>query len=239
MTDDNQQNESTHCSENQENNTFKKRTASKSLTNYGAAPFTDQVLLANVLRTGYKGMTALELSSQLLRWFGSLDNLIHTDPQRFLKIKSLGRAKISQLQAIKELCRRVNTQNIVKGQLINSPKAVQNQLQQHFKGMKREVFACLFLDTQHRFLDLKSLFYGTIDSAAIYPREIAKLALELNAAAVILAHNHPSGDPEPSHSDIQITQTIKEALTLLDIRVLDHVVMGADQMVSLAQRGLI
>ena len=209
------------------------------LIKYGPAKLSDQELLAILLRTGCKGMNVLELGSLLINRFGGLDKLLNTGHEQLQKVKGLGQAKVTQLVAIMELCRRVLRQQITQTDTLTSTEATRQYMQLHFQGLEREVFACLFLDSRHRILALENLFYGTIDSAAVYPREVVKRGLSLNAAAVILAHNHPSGDPEPSQADIRITRTIKDALGLVDIRVLDHMVVGAGEIVSLAERLLI
>ncbi|WP_263081355.1 DNA repair protein RadC [Endozoicomonas sp. Mp262] len=209
------------------------------LLKYGPGALSDIELIAILLRTGYQGMPVLELSSSLLEQFGGLDALLNADHRQLRSVKGLGQAKIAQLAAILEMCRRVLKRRVDRSNAITSPDRVRHYLQLHFQGLEREVFACLFLDTRHRVLSLETLFQGTIDSAAVYPREIVKRALELNASAVILAHNHPSGDPEPSQADIRITQTIIDALGLVDIRVLDHMIIGAGDTVSLVERGII
>lgn len=184
-------------------------------------------------------MDVMTLSHHLIKRFGSLDALLSISQQQLQALRGLGKAKASELSAILEICRRVLAQRVEQQDVIKSPDATRQYLQLHFRGLEREEFACLFLDTRHRVLALETLFQGTLDSAAVYPREIVKRALELNAAAVILSHNHPSGDPQPSQADIRITQKIREALQLLDIRLLDHMIVGKGDVVSMAEHGLI
>ena len=209
------------------------------LLGQGAQALSDVELLAILLRTGYRGTHVLNLSRQLLQQFDSLDGLLSASQQQLTNLKGLGQAKVAELSAILEICQRVLSQRMAERSVINSPSTTRQYLQLHFRGLQREEFACLFLDTRHRVLTLETLFQGTIDSAAIYPREVVKRALELNAAAVIISHNHPSGDPQPSESDIRITHEIRDALKLLDIRLLDHIVIGKGEVVSLAEHGLI
>ena len=209
------------------------------LLGQGAQALSDAELLAILLRTGFRGTHVLSLSRQLLHHFDSLDGLLSANQHQLSKIKGLGQAKIAELSAILEICQRVLSQRMAEKNVINSPTATRQYLQLHFRGLQREEFACLFLDTRHRVLALETLFQGTIDSAVIYPREVVKRALELNAAAVIISHNHPSGDASPSEADIRITHEIRDALKLLDIRLLDHMVIGKGEVVSLAERGLI
>ncbi len=216
---------------------FDREQPREKLLKYGPEILADEELLAILLRTGCQGMHVMELSSDLLRRFGGLDGLLSAECHRLQSIKGLGDAKVSQLVAILELCRRVLSRKLEHVDALTKPDETRDYLKLHFQGLEKEVFACLFLDTRHRVLALENLFFGTVDSAAVYPREIVKRALQLNASAVILAHNHPSGDPEPSQADIRITYTIREALALVDIRVLDHMIIGCGKTVSLAERG--
>ena len=209
------------------------------LLNRGAASLNDAELLAILLRTGYRGVSVIEFAASLIRHFNSLDALLSASNGELRSIKGLGKAKTAELQAILEICRRVLQQKASSGNVMTNPDNTRQYLQLHFRDQERELFACLFLDTRHRVLALETLFQGTIDSAAVYPREILKRALELNASAVILSHNHPSGDPEPSQADIRITGTIKTALELINIRLLDHMIIGKGATVSLAERGLV
>ena len=209
------------------------------LLNHGAETLSDIELLAILLRTGSKGIGVIELSRTLIHHFGSLDELLTARPVQLKRFKGLGEAKIAELLAILAICQRVLEHRVKQGNALTSPDSTRQYLQMHFRGQSSEQFACLFLDTRHRVIVLETLFYGTINSAAVYPREILKRALALNASAVILSHNHPSGDPEPSQADIRITRTIKQALELIDIKCLDHMIVGQGQIVSLAERGLL
>ncbi|WP_366139484.1 DNA repair protein RadC [uncultured Endozoicomonas sp.] len=205
----------------------------------GASALTETELLAILLRTGCQGLNVLDLSAQLLSQFKGLNGLLTTEHQELVAIKGLGPAKATQLSAILEMCRRVLNQKLAKSDVITSPNSTREYLQLHFQGLEREVMACLFLDTRHRIIALETLFQGTLNSATVHPREVVKKALSLNASSLILCHNHPSGDPEPSQADIQITQTLKEALQLVDIDVLDHMIVGQGEILSMAEHGLI
>lgn len=205
----------------------------------GAASLSDGELLAIFLRTGVKGYSAVDLARQLLTQFGGLRALINADRTDFCAQFGLGPAKYVQLQAVLEISRRCQAEQLQRGSALTSPDLVRDYLQLQLSDRSREVFACLLLDSQHRVICFDELFKGTIDSATVHPREVVKLALKHNAAAMILAHNHPSGVAEPSLADQNITKRIKEALTLVDIRLLDHLVVGAGETVSLAERGMI
>lgn len=209
------------------------------LLRQGAASLSDGELLAIFLRTGVKGCSAVDLARQLLLRFGGLRALIKADQQAFCQQLGLGPAKYVQLQAVMEISRRCQAEQLQRDSALTSPDLVREYLQLQLSDRSREVFACLLLDSQHRVICFEELFKGTIDSATVHPREVVKLALSHNAAAMILAHNHPSGIAEPSLADQNITQRIKEALSLVDIRLLDHMVVGAGVTVSLAERGLI
>ncbi|UTW02512.1 DNA repair protein RadC [Amphritea atlantica] len=209
------------------------------LLRQGAASLSDGELLAIFLRTGVKGSSAVDLARQLLIRFGGLRPLIKADQQAFCQQLGLGPAKYVQLQAVLEISRRCQAEQLQRDSALTSPDLVRDYLQLQLSDRNREVFACLLLDSQHRVICFEELFQGTIDSATVHPREVVKLALSHNAAAIILAHNHPSGIAEPSLADQNITQRIKEALSLVDIRLLDHMVVGSGVTVSLAERGLI
>jgi DNA repair protein RadC len=205
----------------------------------GASSLSDGELLAIFLRTGVKGQSAVDLARHLLMRFGGIRPLIRADLQTFCREMGLGPAKYVQLQAVMEISRRCQAEQLQRDSALTSPDLVRDYLQLQLSDNSREVFACLLLDSQHRVICYEELFKGTIDSAAVHPREVVKLALSHNAAAIILAHNHPSGVAEPSQADQSITLRIKEALQLVDIRLLDHMVIGAGVTVSLAERGLI
>lgn len=203
----------------------------------GASALTDAELLAIFLRTGVKGKTAVDLARDLLNDFGSLKALLDAKQQRFCEARGLGDAKYVQLQAVLEMAKRHFKEILQRGDALTSPEVTRAYLSAQLRGYSYEVFACLFLDNQHRVIQLDELFRGTIDSASVYPREVVKRALHHNAAAVIFAHNHPSGIAEPSAADKHITEKLKQALALFDIRVLDHFIVGDGTPYSLAEHG--
>ncbi|GAA3543803.1 RadC family protein [Zobellella aerophila] len=207
------------------------------LLSRGPGSLSDAELLAIFLRTGAKGMDAVTLARTLLTEFGSLRQLLQADQQQFCQGPGLGPAKFVQLQASLELMRRFLDERLVRTHALTSPQLTRQYLQAQLRDQPREVFALLLLDNQHRVIKFHELFYGTLDAAAVYPREIVALALKLSVAAVILVHNHPSGVAEPSRADRMITERIQSALGLLDIRVLDHLVVGDGETVSFAERG--
>ncbi|MDD5266411.1 MAG: DNA repair protein RadC [Methylococcales bacterium] len=203
----------------------------------GATALTDAELLAIFLRTGTAGKSAVDLARELLADFGSLKALLDADQQRFCLGHGLGDAKYTQLQAVLEMAKRHFNEVLQRGSALTSPEITRAYLSAQLRGYSYEVFACLFLDNQHRVIKLDELFRGTIDGASVYPREVVKQALYHNAAAVIFAHNHPSGITEPSLADKQITEKLKQALTLFDIRVLDHFIIGDGEPYSFAEHG--
>ncbi|SCN47894.1 RadC family protein [methanotrophic endosymbiont of Bathymodiolus puteoserpentis (Logatchev)] len=205
----------------------------------GAEILSDAELLAIFLRTGIKGKTAVDLARDLLTDFGSLRELLLADCDNFTRAKGLGTAKYAQLQAVLEMARRHTFEELDRGDILTSPEATRAYLSQQLRHYQYEVFACLFLDNQHHILEFEELFRGTIDSASVYPREVIKKALAHNAAAVIFAHNHPSGISEPSQADKLITDKLKQALALIDIRVLDHFIIGDGMPYSFAENGLL
>ena len=205
----------------------------------GSEVLTDAELLAIFLRTGITGKTAVDLARELLDQFGSLQALLNADQTQFCQGKGLGSAKYAQLQAVLEMARRHFVEILQRGDALTSPEATRAYLSAQLRGYSYEVFACLFLDNQHRIIQLEELFRGTIDGASVYPREVAKRALFHNAAAVIFAHNHPSGINEPSQADRNITDKLKQALTLFDIRVLDHFIIGDGEPYSFAENDLL
>lgn len=206
---------------------------------HGADTLTDAELLAIFLRTGIQGKTAVDLAQDLLIEFGSLQALMQADCATFTLAKGLGNAKYAQLQAVLEMARRHTFEALDRGDVLTSPEATRAYLSSQLRSYPYEVFACLFLDNQHHILEFEELFRGTIDGASVYPREVVKKALAHNAAAVIFAHNHPSGISEPSQSDRLITNKLKQALDLLDIRVLDHFIIGDGIPYSFAEHGLL
>lgn len=204
----------------------------------GSQTLTDAELLAIFLRTGIRGKTAVDLSEDLLKGFDGLRPLLKADMETFCERPGLGTAKYAQLQAVLEMARRYLFEGLQRGDSLSSPEDTRQFLSSQLRDYPHEVFAVLFLDQRHRVIRFEEMFRGTIDGANVYPREVVKKALEHNAAAVIFAHNHPSGVAEPSQSDERITKRLKEALSLVDIRVLDHFVVG-DEVVSFAERGLL
>ena len=205
----------------------------------GAASLTDAELLAIFLRTGSPGKSAVDLANDLLVEFTCLRALMQADCATFTQAKGLGNAKYAQLQAVLEMARRHTFEILDRGDVLTSPEATRAYLSNQLRHYPHEVFACLFLDNQHHILKFEELFRGTIDGASVYPREVVKKALEHNAAALIFAHNHPSGISEPSQADKLITDKLKEALALLDIRVLDHFIIGDGKPYSFAEHGLL
>lgn len=205
----------------------------------GPQALTDAELLAIFLRIGTRGKSAVDLAKDLLDEFGSLRELLNADLQRFCLCRGLGNAKYAQLQAVLEMARRHFVEILERGDALTSPETTSAYLSAQMRGYSYEVFACLFLDNQHRVIEFEELFRGTIDGASVYPREVLKRALYHNAAAMIFAHNHPSGISEPSQADRQITDKLKQALGLIDIRVLDHFIIGDGAPYSFAEHGLI
>ncbi|WP_394127378.1 DNA repair protein RadC [Vibrio hepatarius] len=209
------------------------------LLSHGPHSLTDAELLAIFLRTGTQGMNVLALSDHLIKEFGSLRALFSADLDEFCHHKGLGVAKFVQLQATLEMTQRYLAETLKRGEALTSPEQTKLYLSGLLRDKQREEFYVLFLDNQHRVISGEPLFQGTIDAASVYPREVVKRSLEHNAAALILAHNHPSGVAEPSQSDRRITRRIIDALALVDIRVLDHFVVGDGEIVSFAERGWI
>lgn len=203
----------------------------------GASALSDAELLAIFLRTGIPGHTAVDLARSLLQEFGGLRQLLGAEQRNFCQGRGLGLAKYAQLQAVVEMSRRYLQQQLQESDALTSPDATRRYLQAQLRHYPHEVFSCLYLDNRHRVIAFEELFRGTIDGASVHPREVVKRALAHNAAALILAHNHPSGVAEPSQADRQITAHLKQALSLVDIRVLDHIVIGEGDPVSLAERG--
>ena len=205
---------------------------------HGPQSLSDAELLAIFLRTGIAGLPVMALARQLIAEFGGLRSLLTASCDQFCTIKGLGTAKYAQLQAALEMARRVMDEPLRQGDPLRSPADTRRFLASRLGTYPHEVFAGLFLDNRHRVIRYQELFRGTIDGASVYPREVVREALGCNAAAVIFAHNHPSGVAEPSQADIQLTQRLKDALGLVDIRVLDHMVVGHGEVISLAERGL-
>lgn len=209
------------------------------LLRQGAESLADAELLAVFLRTGIKGLTAVDLGRKLINRFGSIGKFLNAEKAEILIEHGMGPSKYAQLIAVLELAKRAAEEELKQKDVFTDVDEVKCYVQQQMSGLRQEVFAVLFLDSQHQLLAFRKLFFGTINAAAVYPREIVKQALADNAAAVILVHNHPSGVAEPSQADINITNQIQQALSLIDIRVLDHFIVGHANSVSFAQRGLI
>ncbi|MBS0442919.1 MAG: DNA repair protein RadC [Proteobacteria bacterium] len=205
----------------------------------GPAALADAELVALLLRTGLKGTSVLQLAQQVLDAFGGVAGLLHAEAADLKRIKGLGPAKRAELAAVVELARRSLQQRLADRPAFDSPQAVRDYLQLQLAAREHEVFSVLFLDAQQRLLRFDEMFRGTLTQTSVYPREVVRRALALNAGAVILAHNHPSGVAEPSRADEFLTQSLKSALALVDVRVLDHFVVGKGQIVSFAERGLL
>lgn len=205
----------------------------------GAAALADTELLALLLRTGIAGHDVFALSQQVLDDFDGFHGLLHTGPEALKRVKGLGPAKRAEIAAVMEMARRALAQQIRIAPVFDAPGKVKDYVALHLGGRTQEVFAVLFLDGQHRLIVLQEMFHGTLTQTSVYPREVVKAALAHNAGAVILAHNHPSGVAEPSRADEYLTATLKTALAMVDVRVLDHLVVGRGQVVSLAERGLL
>lgn len=205
----------------------------------GAASLSDAELLAIVLRTGTAGRNVLLMAQDVLDHCNGLAGLLSADAAQLKLLKGLGgSAKRAELLAVMELARRAVAQQLQQRADLGNPELAAHYVQMHLAHKPHECFAVLFLDTQHRLICMETLFTGTLDQASVYPREVAARALLLRAASVVLAHNHPSGNPDPSAADIALTQRLQQALALLDISVLDHLIVAQGHAVSLAQRGL-
>jgi DNA repair protein RadC len=205
----------------------------------GANALSDAELLAIFLRTGIKGKTAVDLARDIISHFGGLRQLLLADQKAFCQFSGLGEAKFSQLQAVIELSRRHLKETLQRGQFLQNPQTTRDYLSAQLRDLPYEVFACLFLDNQHRVIEFEILFQGTINGASVHPREVVRKTLKYNAAALILAHNHPSGIAEPSSADRHITKQLTEALALIDVRILDHIVVGDGECVAFSERGWI
>jgi len=205
----------------------------------GPESLDDEELLAIFLRTGLPGLPVMQLARLLLESFSGLRGLMQAEKDEFLDCPGVGVAKYAQLTSALEMSKRYLESGIRRGESISDPGVTRQFLQLKLRHYAREVFACLFLDNQHRLISYEEMFYGTIDGASVHPREVVKRALEVNAAAVIFAHNHPSGVSEPSQADRRITERLKSALSLVDIRVLDHLVVGDTEVTSFAELGIL
>jgi DNA repair protein RadC len=209
------------------------------LLHSGAAALSDAELLAIFLRTGVTGLTAVDLARDLLNRFGGLRPLLAADRKVFCAAPGLGDAKYAQLQAVLEMGRRHLYESLLRSDQLQNPDDTRRFLIARLRDYPFEVFAALFLDNRHRVITWEELFRGTIDGASVHPREVVRRCLQHNAAAVIFAHNHPSGVSEPSHADESLTRRLVDALGLVDIRVLDHLVVGDGECTSLAELGLL
>jgi DNA repair protein RadC len=205
----------------------------------GAGALADAELLALVLRTGTRGEGVLALAARVLECCGGFAGLLNATPERLASIKGVGPAKRAELLALMEMARRALAERLQAAPVFESPAQVKDYLALALGGLDAEVFACLFLDAQHRLIGLDKMFHGTLTQTSVYPREVVKRALALNAGAVVLAHNHPSGVAEPSQADQWLTGTLKSALALVDVKVLDHVIVGRGSVLSMAERGLL
>jgi DNA repair protein RadC len=205
----------------------------------GAGALSDAELLAIFLRTGVSGKTAVDVARELLARYGGLRDLFQAPVGELCDIGGLGDAKVAQLHAALELGRRFLAERLKRGAELRSVDDTRAYLQAALRDRHQEVFCCLFLDNRHRVLAFEELFRGTLNGTAVYPREIVRRAIGLNAGAVILVHNHPSGVAEPSRADELLTARLREALAMIDVRLLDHLVVGDGEMVSFSERGLI
>lgn len=207
------------------------------LLSHGPKTLSDTELLAIFLHTGIKGKTALDLAHELLRDVGTLKKLLHATPDYFYQIRGIGKAKLALLKAAFELGRRCLEETLPIGEKLNSSIQTKRFMLSRLGDYSYEVFACLFLDNRHRIIAFEELFRGTLTETSVYPREVIKRGLAHNAAKIILAHNHPSGDPSPSSADHEITHLLKKALSLIDIQVIDHVIVGNKICLSFAETG--
>jgi DNA repair protein RadC len=217
----------------------------------GAGALSDAELLALLLRTGIKGKGVLQMADELLQLqgnkpaqgdnagFGGIAGLLNATADDLKRVKGIGPAKRCELIAVLELARRAMAQQLQERTVFADPQAVKHYLQLHLAARSHEVFAVLFLDVQNKLLAMEELFRGTLTQTSVYPREVVIKALHHNAAAVVLAHNHPSGTVQPSRADEALTQTLKAALALVDVRVLDHIIVGPGQALSMAEQGLL
>lgn len=209
------------------------------LLRLGANSLTDIELLALFLRTGFRDKNVLVFAQELLGKFGSLSRLLSADFSQFEDVKGIGQAKYAQLNAVTELAKRYFSSRGVEELTFKNPDAVREFIQSQLTTQEREIFMVIFLDNQHRIIKCSPMFSGTLNHVEVHPREIVREAMKSNAAALILAHNHPSGRAEPSKADRAITERIVNACLFMEIRVLDHLVIGRGEYVSFAERGWI
>jgi DNA repair protein RadC len=206
---------------------------------FGAARLSDEELVAVCLRTGVAGKDAVALARELIGRFGGLSGLLGAEHSAFRGVRGLGEAKAAQLAAVLELARRCLREELRAADALTSPGAVRDYLRLSLGTREHELFVALFLDAQHRVVATEELFRGTLTQTSVYPREVVKAALRANAAAVIFAHNHPSGVAQPSRADEMLTRQLKDALALVDVKVLDHFIVAGTQTLSFAERGLL
>ena len=209
------------------------------LLKFGAARLSDAELLAIFLRTGTKEMPVLSLANHMINHFGNLYSIMNASEKQFTKVKGLGPTKYVQIQAVNELAARCLNNEIAENPSFTDPDLVRRYLLNHFEQTAFERFACLFLNSKNRLINFEYLFTGSISHAQVYPRTVAQQCLKFNAASVIFAHNHPSGDVNPSESDKQLTQKLIETLRLIDVKVLDHFVIGSDKTFSMAEHQML
>ncbi len=205
----------------------------------GAGRLTDAELLAVCLRSGIRGKSAVDLARELIARYRGVGGLLGAEAAELRRVKGLGAAKAAQLAAVLELARRALREDLRAGSALTTPGAVRDYLRLALGARAHEVFVCIHLDAQHRVIGVDELFRGTLTQTSVYPREVVKSALAANAAAVIFAHNHPSGVAQPSQADELLTRQLREALALVDIRVLDHFIIAGSQALSFAERGLL
>ena len=206
----------------------------------GASALSDAELLALLLRTGTKGRGVLQMADEVLDTCGGFAGLLHTAADDLKKIKGLGgSAKRAELLAVTELARRAMSQQLKEREVVATPEAVKHYVQLHLAHRPHEVFAALFLDTRNRLIAMEELFRGTLSHTSVYPREVVLRALKHGAASVVLAHNHPSGALYPSRADEALTQSLKAALALVDVKVLDHVIVAPGGAMSMSEKGLV
>lgn len=209
------------------------------LLKQGAATLTDAELLAIFLRTGVHGKSAVDLARQLLSEFGSLRAILEADLHSFSSHLGLGEAKFAQLQAVLEMSKRHLAERLQKGSVMDSPQLVKDFLCAQLRGEPHEVFGCLFLDSKCRVIAYENLFFGSINESTVYPRQVIKRSLHFNAAFIILSHNHPSGNCDPSKNDRNLTNALINALSYIDVKVIDHLIIGEAEPFSMAEHGMI
>jgi len=205
----------------------------------GAGRLADAELVAVCLRSGVRGKSAVDLARELIGRYQGLAGLLGAGVSDLRRVKGLGAAKAAQLAAVLELARRALREDLEAGSALTTPGAVRDYLRLALGGRAHEVFVCIYMDAQHRVIGADELFRGTLTQTSVYPREVVKAALAANAAAVIFAHNHPSGVAQPSQADELLTRQLREALALVDVKVLDHFVIAGHQALSFAERGLL